>query len=54
MLHEARERGLDLALLFDENDNLAEAAVSNVCLICRNENKNGSDVKLVVPEFNRA
>lgn len=37
MIREERERGLDLALSFDAAGFLAEAAISNVCLICRAE-----------------
>ena len=47
MTHEATERGMDVALSFDQEGCLAEAAVANVCLIDQNGN-------LVVPEFTNA
>lgn len=51
MIREARERGLDLALSFDRENHLAEAAIANICLIV--EDAAGKD-KLVVPEFTHA
>ena len=47
MTREATERGMDVAISFDQNGCLAEAAVANVCLIDQNDN-------LLVPEFTHA
>ena len=47
MTREASERGMDVALAFDQAGCLAEAAVANVCLL----DQTGS---LVVPEFTHA
>ncbi len=51
MIREAKERGLDLAISFDQNNFLAEAAIANICMV--GENAAGQDV-LVVPEFTHA
>lgn len=47
MIEEAKQRGLDVALAFDEDGFLAEGAIANVCLV---DEKN----RLIVPEFSHA
>lgn len=47
MIEEAKQRGLDVALAFDEEGFLAEGAIANVCLVDQND-------RLIVPEFSRA
>lgn len=44
MIREAKERGADIPFCFDDENNLAESAVANLCLV----EKGGT---LVVPEF---
>ncbi len=44
MAEEAQQRGMDVAVSFDTNDCIAEAAIANVCIVA-------SDGTLVCPEF---